>query len=385
MIYLDNAATTKLDKRVFDAMLPYLTEEYGNPGGQYALGRRAKDAIEKAREQVAAMIGAEPDQIIFTSGGTESNNTAWACFEDFYPHGSARIATSSIEHHSVLQRAINANLEDRAKVSFVEPDQYGRITAEAFLAAIDGAQYASIMHTNNETGVKNDINQIGKICRENYIHFHTDCVQAAGTNKLDVDKMNCDFLSLSSHKIHGPKGVGALYIRDRVIHPMIFGGDNQEFGLRGGTENVPGIVGFGKACEIVTNEISQIRQMVYELYQGFYYRLAERIADAGLSNIFHVNGFYMIPGNKVINIRFGGVDGETLRTMLDANGICVSAGSACQSLEQKPSHVLTAMGLSDEDARNSIRVSFSRMNTEEEVLSAADTIVQCVKMLRGFV
>ena len=148
---------------------------------------------------------------------------------------------------------------------------------------------------------------------------------------------------------------------------------------------MPGIVGFGKACEIVTNEISQIRQMVYELYQGFYYRLAERIADAGLSNIFHVNGFYMIPGNKVINIRFGGVDGETLRTMLDANGICVSAGSACQSLEQKPSHVLTAMGLSDEDARNSIRVSFSRMNTEEEVLSAADTIVQCVKMLRGFV
>lgn len=381
MIYLDSASTTQIDPDVLDAMMPYLKDEYGNPGTLYGLGRRAREAVENARVQVANMIGAEPDQVIFTSGGTESNNTVWSGFEDIIPHGSARIITSSIEHHSILQRAINADLEDRAKVSFVEPDGIGRITADAFneSTSMSGTSFASIMHTNNETGVENEICRIGELCRENGITFHTDCVQAAGTKKLDVNELNCDFMSLSSHKIHGPKGVGALYIRDRVIHPMICGGVNQEFGLRGGTENVAGIVGFGKACEIVTDHIDEIVQKIDQMYEVFYWRLAEIMASKGLSDRFHVNG---VPfdghGKKTINLRFDGIDGETLVFYLDHKGVCVSAGAACTSGEQKPSHVLTAMGISEEDARNSIRVSFSRMNNLDEVKIATHIIADAV-------
>lgn len=240
----------------------------------------------------------------------------------------------------------------------------------------------SIMYMNNETGSENPVEEIGALCRERGILFHSDCVQVAGCCRLDVEKMNCDFLSLSSHKIHGPKGVGALYVRDvSLITPMIRGGSAQEFGMRGGTENVAGIVGFGAACELMNERLHEIDVHNSMLKQIFYNVLVENLKAHGLQDVLHVNGDLIIKHGKTINIRFDDVDGETLLLMLDAKGIYVSAGSACHSHESKPSHVLLAMGIDPEDARNSIRVSFSKMNTEAEVKYAAGVIANCVATL----
>lgn len=385
MIYLDNASTTSIDPRVLDAMLPYLREDYGNPGTPYGLGHRAKDAVENARAQVAGMIGANPGQIIFTSGGTEANNLVFAGTEHYLKSDHrTHIITTKTEHESVLRSVEDLCFDRGFTASLLEP-QLENIKADMVRMILHpDTGLVSVMHTNNETGCEYNAKNIGELCVEKNILFHTDCVQAAGTKKLDVDELKCDFMSLSSHKIHGPKGVGALFAKDKaVLNPLIHGGSKQEFGLRGGTENVAGIVGFGKACEIVADEFDEIRWQIDELYGKFHWRLAEKLADKGLSAVFHVNGGFFIPGNKVINLRFDGVDGETLVLYLAQKGVCVSAGSACSDLEQKPSHVLTAMGLSDEEARSSIRVSFSRMNTVEEVEAAACIIVDAVLALRG--
>ena len=384
MIYLDNASTTKIDPSVLDAMMPFLTDEYGNPGTIYGLGRRAKEAVEKARAQVAKFIGAKPEQIIFTSGGTEANNMVFSSLLSFLEQSEkTHVITTSSDHVSVLDSARNLCIKRGFDLTELQVNHHGCVELGSLKSELrENTGLVSIMYMNNETGSENPVEEIGAMCRERGILFHSDCVQAAGCCKLDVEKMNCDFLSLSSHKIHGPKGVGALYVRNMLlITPMIRGGSAQEFGMRGGTENVAGIVGFGAACELMNEKLHEIDVHNSMLKQIFYNVLEENLKAQGLQNVLHVNGDLIIKHGKTINIRFDGVDGETLLLMLDAKGIYVSAGSACHSHESKPSHVLLAMGIDPEDARNSIRVSFSKMNTEAEVKYAAGVIANCVAAL----
>lgn len=396
MIYLDNASTTRIDTRVLETMMPYLTDEYGNAGTLYGLGRKSAEAIAKARQQVADLIGAKPEQIIFTSGGSEANNMVFAGVKDYLVSvGKTHIVTTAIEHDSVLNAVENicktqdivGNLciKPRFDVQYVSPQKNDCIPYQAVVDSI-GAKtgLVSVMHTNNETGLKNlGIEDIGKACRERGVLFHTDCVQAAGCCELNVDEICCDFMSLSSHKIHGAKGIGALYVRDKsILSPIIFGGNSQEFGLRGGTENVAGIVGFGAACEILRLNPKKDIKYIAELLQLLYDSIQKHLMEYGLLQIAHVNGGDSVDlHSKTINMRFDNVDGETLLLMLDARGICVSAGSACRSHESEPSHVLLAMGIDSEDARNSIRFSLSRMNTREEVEEAAKIIAECVSAL----
>lgn len=384
MIYLDNASTTRIDPSVLDAMMPFLTDEYGNPGTIYGLGRRAKEAIEKARAQVAKFIGAKPEQIIFTSGGTEANNMVFSSLLSFLEQSEkTHVITTSSDHVSVLDSARNLCIKRGFDLTELQVNHHGCVELGNLKSELrENTGLVSIMYMNNETGSENPVEEIGAMCRKRGILFHSDCVQAAGCCKLDVEKMNCDFLSLSSHKIHGPKGVGALYVRDMsLITPMIRGGSAQEFGMRGGTENVAGIVGFGAACELMNERLHEIDVHNSMLKQIFYNVLDENLKAQGLQNVLHVNGDLIIKHGKTINIRFDDVDGETLLLMLDAKGIYVSAGSACHSHESKPSHVLLAMGIDPEDARNSIRVSFSKMNTEAEVKYAAGVIANCVAAL----
>lgn len=402
MIYLDNAATTKIDPRVLEAMMPYLTDEYGNAGTLYGLGRKAAEAIAKARQQVADFIGAKTEQIIFTSGGSEANNMVFAGVKDYLMSiGKTHIVTTEIEHDSVLNAVKNlcktqyivgdSCIKPVFDAEYVLPFRNWYIPYQQVIDCIDEVTdtgtvtgLVSVMHTNNETGLKNTwIENIGKACRERGVLFHTDCVQAAGCSELNVNDIGCDFMSLSSHKIHGAKGVGALYVRDKsVMSPIIFGGSSQEFGLRGGTENVAGIVGFGAACELIRlNQKKDIKYIV-ELLQLLYDSIQKHLTECGLEGILHINGGDDVGNHgKTINMRFDNVDGETLLLMLDARGVCVSAGSACRSHESEPSHVLLAMGIDPEDARNSIRFSLSRMNTREEVEEAAKIISDCVYML----
>lgn len=384
MIYLDNASTTKIDPCVLDVMMPFLVDEYGNPGTVYGLGRRAKEAVERARQQVARFVGADAENIIFTSGGTEANNMVFASLLDFLgKSGKTHIITTKSEHISVLGCARNLYIKHGFDLTELPVSSGGSVELRALQSVMrEDTGLVSVMYMNNETGAENPVAGIGAVCRERGVLFHTDCVQAAGCCELDVEKIKCDFLSLSSHKIHGPKGVGALYVRDvSKISPLIYGGPAQEFGFRGGTENVAGIVGFGAACELMHEHLIEIDAHNAALKQGFYDSLVADLRERGLSGICHVNGD-MVPGHgKTINLRFDDVDGETLLLMLDAKGVCVSSGSACHSHESKPSHVLLAMGIDPEDARNSIRISFSKMNTEREADYAAHVIADSAAAL----
>lgn len=386
MIYLDNASTTQIDPLVLEAMLPYLKEEYGNAGTLYALGRRANEAIEKARTQVAEFIGAKPEQIVFTSGGTESNNTVFLSLLDFLKASEkTHVITASNEHDSVLKSARNLCIKHGFDVTYLPVNKAGCVEPGNLRAALrDDTGLVSIMYMNNETGSENPIEELGSMCSEHGILFHTDCVQAAGCSKLNVDKFHCDFLSLSSHKIHGPKGVGALFVRHRgMCNPLIHGGSSQEFGLRGGTENVAGIVGFGAACALMNKQLHEVDIHNSSLKQIFYNVLKDALEQYGIPNVLHVNGDLVIKHGKTINLRFDGVDAETLLLVLDARGVCVSAGSACRSHESEPSHVLLAMGIDAEDARNSVRFSFSKMNSEDEVREAARVVAGSVSTLHA--
>lgn len=402
MIYLDNASTTKVDPRVLEAMMPYLTESYGNAGTLYKLGRMAAGAISEARKQVADLIGAQPEQIVFTSGGSEANNLVFAGLKDYLlSTGKTHIVTTEIEHDSILN-AVRNMCKPQYIVSemctkplfdatYVPPMNNWGIHPDVVIDCVDellavgkNVGIVSVMHTNNETGLENmGLSKIAKACHARKILFHTDCVQAAGCSNLEVKEIGCDFMSLSSHKIHGGKGAGALFIRDKsIMSSLIFGGASQEFGLRGGTENVAGIVGFGKACEILKQQLEDDEKHIMELLNILCENIEMHLSECGLGHILHINGGDNLRlHGKTINLRFDNVDGETLLLLLDAKGVCASAGSACRSHESKPSHVLTAMGISSEDARNSVRFSVSRMNTREEVVSAAKIIAECVALL----
>ena len=387
MIYLDNAATTRIDHEVLDAMMPYLTTMYGNAGTIYKIGRDANMAVENARRQVADFIGCErPEQIIFTSGGTEANNLVIQGITDYMrSNGKNHIIASAIEHDSVLNAIKKVCTKESFDYTLAKPDSTGHIAPSELRYLIrDGfTGLVSVMYVNNETGSENDIIEIANVCNEKGVLFHTDCVQAAGCYPVNACEIGCDFLTISSHKIHGPKGVGALCVKDpSILQPLIVGGAFQEFGLRGGTENVAGIVGFGKACEIAGKHLHDSDVRCSVLKQLFFSHLKDSLDFYGCGDIIHINGDPVIKHGKTINMRFDGVDGETLLLMLDSKDVYVSAGSACTSHESKPSHVLTAMGITDEDARNSIRVSFSRLNTEEEVCDAAQIIASCVNTIR---
>lgn len=363
MIYLDNAATTPIKDEVLDAMMPYLKSDFGNASSAYTIGQVSRKAIEHAREQIASVIGAKPEEIYFTSGGSESNNLAL--------YGTINLV-SAIEHPSVKGRAYGRDLN---------VDEHGF----ADLEMLKGMLYldwdtVSIQIANNEIGTIQPVEAIGKICRQYGVRFHTDAVQAFGQVPINVDKMNIDMLSASGHKFGAMKGVGFLYIRKGVkVVPLILGG-HQERGLRAGTENVAGIVGMGVAAELA-NKTMEARANKERVMQSLMVkRLTEEIEGVKINGA--PLGENRLPNN--ISITIDGINGETLVLLLDNMGICVSAGSACTSNSPEPSYVLKAIGLTDEQALSTIRITLSDTTTEQEVHYTVDAIKKCVERLRGF-
>lgn len=373
-IYFDNAATTSVRDEVFNEMLPYFKEFYGNASSIYEIARNSKKAIEHAREQVANAIGAKADEIYFTAGGSESDNWALKGVADALSEKGNHIITSAIEHHAILHTC--QYLETKGfEVTYLPVDEYGKIRIEDLKAAIKPTTILiSIMFANNEIGTIQPISEIGEIAKLNNIYFHTDAVQAVGHVKIDVNQMNIDLLSLSGHKLNGPKGIGALYIRKGIkIKPLIHGGA-QEKNRRAGTENVPGIVGLGKAIEIADVDKS-LEKLTY---------LRDKLINGILSKIDYarLNGHRTdrLPGN--VNISFEFIEGESMLLLLDSKGICASSGSACTSGSLDPSHVLLAIGLPHEKAHGSLRLTLGYFNTEEEVDYIIEVLPPIVQRLR---
>ncbi|NLK44063.1 MAG: cysteine desulfurase NifS [Tissierellia bacterium] len=376
-IYMDNAATTPVKKEVLEEMLPYFTEKYGNASSVYSLGSMSKRAIEDAREKVAKAIGANAREIFFTGGGSEADN--WAikgiAFGN-YSKGN-HIITTKIEHHAILHTC--EYLEKKGfEVTYLDVDEYGLVDLEQLKNAItDKTILISVMFANNEIGTVQPIKEIGEIAKERNIYFHTDAVQAIGNIKIDVNELNIDLLSLSAHKFYGPKGIGALYIRQGVkIDPLITGGA-QERRRRAGTENVPAIVGLGKAIELAYTNFEEKNNRLI--------KLRDMLIDKIKSNIDYIrlNGHPVkrLPGN--VNICFQFIEGESLLLSLDMVGIAASSGSACTSGSLDPSHVLLAIGLSHEIAHGSLRLTLGDFNTEDEIDYVVEKLVKIVERLRS--
>ncbi len=376
-IYMDNAATTRVSEPVAQAMMPYLTEVFGNPSSVHSFGREARKALDHARAQVAQALGAEPKEIYFTGCGTESDN--WAIRGAAYAHKDKgnHIITTTIEHHAVLHTCEQLEKEG-FEVTYLEVDEYGLVDVKALEAAIRPTTVLiSVMAANNEIGTLEPIEEIGRIAREHKVLFHTDAVQAIGSVPFDVKRMNIDMLSLSGHKFHAPKGVGALYIRSGVRIDRFIRGGAQERGQRAGTENLASIVGMGRAIELATQNL--------EAHNAKLSALRDRLIQGILSNIPEVrlNGHptMRLPGNVNVSIRY--IEGESLLLSLDLKGIAASSGSACTSGSLDPSHVLLAIGLPHEIAHGSLRFSLSEENTEAEVDYVIDTLREIVDRLRA--
>jgi len=376
LVYADNSATTRLKKEVLDEMMPYLTEVYGNPSSIYSMSNTPRKAIEEARAKVAAAIGAEPSEIIFTSGATEADN--WAVKGIAHMAGEKKhIISSKIEHHAVLH-SLKALEKEGYSVTYLDVDGDGKVNPKDVEAAItEDTCLITIMYANNEIGTIEPIAEIGKIAKEKGIIFHTDAVQAIGNVEIDVKKENIDMLSLSAHKFYGPKGVGALYVRKGIrLSPYIDGGA-QERRKRAGTENTAGIVGLGKAIELACENIPEKSEKLK--------KLRDRLIGLVESKIPYVrlNGHRTdrLPGN--VNMCFRYIEGEALLLSLDLKGISASSGSACTSGSLDPSHVLLSIGLPHEIAHGSLRVSFGDFNTEEDVDYIADALVEIVERLRN--
>lgn len=376
-IYVDHSATTPLRKEVLDAMMPYLTENFGNASSIYAEGRESKKAIETAREQVAKAIGASPKEIYFTGSGTESDNWAIRGAVRALAKKGNHIITSAVEHHAVLHTC-KALEKEGVEVTYLPVDEYGMVSPESVKDAItDKTILITVMFANNEIGTVMPIAEIGKIARENGILFHTDAVQAIGMEEIDVDKMNVDLLSLTSHKFYGPKGIGALYIRQGVKIGRLLEGGAQERNQRAGTENVAAIVGMGKAIELATADIPGHTDKLRALRDAYISEVLEKIPFTRL------NGH---PAKRLAsnaNISFEFIEGESLLLMLDMKGIAGSSGSACTSGSLDPSHVLLAIGLKHEIAHGSLRVTFGDGNTMEDVRYIVDALVEIVARLRS--
>lgn len=375
-VYMDNSATTPVRKEVVEAMLPYMTENFGNPSSIYEIGKISKHAIDSARKKVADAIGAEESEIYFTSGGTESDNWAIKGMAFANRNKGKHIITSSIEHHAVLHTC--AWLEGQGfEVTYLPVDKYGMVSPDELRKAIrDDTILVSIMLANNEIGTIQPVEEIGKIAKENRIYFHTDAVQAIGHVPIDVKKMNIDLLSLSGHKFEGPKGCGALYVRKGVkIEPLLHGGA-QERKRRAGTENVPGIAGLGKAIELATAEIEESNRTLMELRE----RLIKELLKIPKT---HLNGHPTQRLANNVNVTFEYIEGESLLLLLNAKGIFASTGSACNSTSLEPSHVLTACGVPHEIIHGSLRLSLGRMNTSEDVDRVLEAVPEIVQKLRN--
>ena len=375
MIYLDNAASTQIHEDVLNSMLPYLKEQYGNPSSIHRYGRLTRKAIHKARKQIASLINADPAEILITSGGTESNNTVLMGISSQFSSG--QIITSSIEHDAILEPCKKL-VSNGFQVDYLPVDKSGMIDLSDLKNIIsENTRLVSIMFGNNEVGTIQPIVEIGKICHKHNILFHTDAVQAVGKLSVDVSELGVDLLSISSHKLHGPKGIGALYIKNDVkINPLILGG-GQEFRLRSGTENVASIVGFGQACEIAQNNLSKNILYVKKLQT----LLVERVLDQIPETTFNGHSEFRLSNNA--HFTFLGVNGEDLIIKLDEYGIAASTGSACSVNTQKSSHVLESMGFSLEQITGSLRLTVGIFNTENEIKETVDILKKVVAELRA--
>ncbi|MDY6964592.1 MAG: cysteine desulfurase NifS [Halobacteriota archaeon] len=370
---MDNAATTQTYQEVVDAMIPFFSKHYGNASSLHSLGRKAHEALEKSRQNVSGLISADADEVIFTAGGTESDNIAIKGIA--YKKKKGHIITSSIEHPAVLETC--RYLEKQGfDVTYLGVDQFGMISLDDLKEAIrDDTILITIMHANNEIGTIEPISEIGKIAKENDIVFHTDAVQSVGKVPIDCDKMGIDLLSISSHKIHGPKGVGALYVRKGVkLEPIIHGGGHEK-GIRSSTENIAGIMGLGKACELA--KINMEENISY----------LTKIRDKLIDGVLKIEESYLNghPTNRLPNnahFRFSAIEGESLLLSLDEEGIAASTGSACSSKKLAASHVLMAIGLSEVDAHGSLRLTLSRKNTNEDVDYVLEVLPEVVERLR---
>jgi cysteine desulfurase len=375
-IYMDNHATTPVDPRALEAMLPYLTQTFGNAASRtHAFGREAAAAVERARRQIARLINADPKEIVFTSGATESDNlaikgVAWMYRQECKPGN--HIVTQPTEHKAVLDSCERLEKEG-FEVTYVPVGTDGLVNPDELRSALsERTILVSVMAANNEIGVLQPIREIGELCREHSVLFHSDAVQAVGKVPIDVQAMNIDLMSITAHKIYGPKGVGALYVRHKKpevrLAPLIDGGGH-ELGMRSGTLNVPGIVGLGKACELSMQEMAEESR---RLKHGILSRLEG----------VHLNGSMerRLPQN--LNLSFDGVEGEALMTCLD--GVAVSSGAACRSMASESSYVLRALGTGEDRAQSSIRFGLGRFNTQEEVDYVIDRVVEAVKGLREF-
>jgi cysteine desulfurase len=376
-IYLDYAATTPTHPEVMKAMLPYFTDAFGNPSSIHSLGQEARDAIEKARNQVAALIGAKSEEIVFTGSGTEADNLALKGVALANQGKGNHIITSSIEHHAVLETC--KFLEKQGfSVTYLPVDGYGMVDPSGVKKAITAKTILiSVMHANNDVGTIEPIAEIGNIAREVEIYLHTDAVQTAGHIPVDVNKLHVDLLSISAHKLYGPKGIGALYIKKGTKVGSFMHGGGQERGKRASTENVPAIVGFGKAAEIAQQE------MLEEVQKLTVFR--DRLIEGILRSIEHtqLNGHPVIRLPNNVNVSVDYAEGESMLLNLDLAGICASTGSACSSADLHPSHVLVAMGLPQLQAHSSLRFTSGKWTTEEDISQVLNVLPGIVSKLRA--
>jgi len=377
MSYMDHSATSPVNPEVLEAMLPYFTESFGNASTLYALGREARTAMENGRKQVASLIGAKPEEVYFTSGGTESDNIAIKGTASKLKNKGNHIITSDIEHPAVEETC--KYLEKNGyQVTYLPVGEEGIVKVSDVEAAFTPETILiTVMHANNEIGTIQPIKEIGALAREKGIYFHTDAVQSVGKIPVNVGDMNVDMLSISAHKLYGPKGIGALYIRKGVrIDPLLHGGGHER-GMRPGTENIPGIVGLGKACQIAEDNLEKNMEYVSSL--------RDRLIQGVLGNIeqSYLNGHptKRLPNNA--NFRFTGIEGESLVLQLDAKEINASTGSACSSKKLEPSHVLMAIGLKEVDAHGSLRISLGTENTPQDIDYTIDAINEVVERLRS--
>jgi cysteine desulfurase len=374
-IYLDNNATTPLDPAVIEEMLPFLTKYYGNPSSGYAFAAKVRKAIDLARERLAALLGCEPSEIVFTSGGTESNNAVIHSALQFAPLGK-HVITSAVEHSAVLRPC--QDVEKRGcSVTFLGVDRDGNLDLAEFEAAIrPETALVSMMWANNETGVLFPVEKIAEICRRKGVLFHTDAVQTLAKIPIRLRDTAVDFLSLSAHKLHGPKGVGALYVSRRTrLSPLIAGG-GQENARRGGTENVAGIVGLGKAAELAAKYLAEGNCSVRSLRDRFEKAILDSVDGAS------VNGARALRIPNTSSLSFEGIESSAVLLLLDRQGICCSAGSACRTGSQEASHVLRAMNPNGDGARRSLRFSLSRINTEAEIDRTIEIVPKVIEKLR---
>ncbi len=378
-IYMDNHATTPVDPRVLEAMLPYFNGRFGNAASRnHSFGWEAEEAVDKARASIAAIIGAKPKEIIFTSGATESDNLAIKGGVEFYKEKGSHVITCVTEHKAVLDSCRALERQGRATVTYLPVDPYGMVDPDDVRKAItDGTVLITIMWANNEIGTIHPVAEIGRIAKEKGILFHCDAVQAIGKVPVSAEAAGIDLMSLTAHKIYGPKGVGALYVRSKAprarLSPIIDGGGHER-GMRSGTLNVPGIVGFGAACAIAAHEMAEEAQRLTDLRGRLHAGICERLDDV------HLNGHptQRLPGN--LNLSFAYVEGESL--LMGINDVAVSSGSACTSATLEPSYVIRALGVSDELAHSSIRFGLGRFNTAEEVDYVTERVVKEVRRLR---